>query len=111
MSRLSSPAWLICVSTVAYPSLSVAADGILEINQTCALAGLPGDAAGFPVAITHPGSDALTRHLDARGLPNPEEVAGILVDVDGVSVGLRGFAILGLAGGATPPGGPGARRA
>lgn len=44
----------------------LAADGVLEINQTCAEATgcRPGDGSGFPVTISSPGNFIPTRDLE-----------------------------------------------
>jgi hypothetical protein len=72
-----------------------AGDGVLEINQTCAVQTgcFPGDTAGFPVTITQPGSYALTSNLDlsAEGV----NVSGVAVSTPAVTIDLRGFQIAG----------------
>ncbi len=79
-----------------------ATDGVLEINQACAVntGCFPGDAAGFPVKIDKEGSYRLTGNLDLRSQPAPENVTAIeiitsLVTGEGVSLDLNGFVILG----------------
>jgi hypothetical protein len=43
---------------------SRAADGVIEINQSCVAGGcFAGDTAGFPVTISQPGSYRLTSNL------------------------------------------------
>ncbi|MBY0401127.1 right-handed parallel beta-helix repeat-containing protein, partial [Myxococcota bacterium] len=75
------------------PLPSTASDGVLEINQTCAIqAGcFAGDAAGFPVTITTAGSYRLTSNLV---VPN-ENTTGIQVNDGNVSIDLAGFEIRG----------------
>ena len=70
-----------------------AADGLLEINQTCAVQTgcFAGDTAGFPVTITASGSYRLTSNLV---VPN-ENTAGIQVATDNISIDLAGFEIRG----------------
>jgi hypothetical protein len=67
-------------------------NGAIEINQTKALAGdiTPGDAPGFPVSITQPGSYRLTGNLTV-----PVDVHGIEVTTNDVKIDLNGFAIIG----------------
>jgi hypothetical protein len=72
-----------------------AADGVLEINQTCAVTTgcFPGDASGFPVTITQAGSYRLTGNLVV-----PSAAAdAISLGADDVSIDLGGFSILGPA--------------
>ncbi|MCP4593019.1 MAG: right-handed parallel beta-helix repeat-containing protein [bacterium] len=69
-----------------------AVDGVYEINQVCMVSGcFPGDAPGFPVTISSPGSYRLTGNLT---VPDADTVA-IETAVDGVSLDLNGFALLG----------------
>ena len=71
-----------------------AADGVLEINQICALhtGCFAGDAAGFPVTIGKSGSYVLTGDLDQpTGWMQPL----IDIQVSNVSLDLAGFAIRG----------------
>lgn len=74
---------------------SSAADGDLEINQTCATQTgcFPGDTAGFPVSIngTAGRSYLLTSDLV---VPN-ESTDGILISADNIRVDLGGFEIRG----------------
>jgi len=75
---------------LATPALAV--DGVLEINQTCAVTGcFSGDLTGFPVTITAPGSYALTGNLSVLDA----NVTAIVVDAEGVTIDLRGFEIAG----------------
>lgn len=66
---------LLALATPAF-----AADGVHEINQTCAVQTgcFAGDAAGFPVQITASGSYILTSNL-----------TGIPIDIDGIFVSGR----------------------
>lgn len=79
---------------VALPVL--AADGRLEINQACAVQTgcFAGDAPGFPVTITTPGSYVLTGSLS---VPDANTTAIDLTDTaDGTSIDLNGFRIQGV---------------
>jgi len=70
-----------------------AADGALEISQTCAVTGgcFPGDTSGFPVTIANAGSYRLSSNLT---VPN-ENTDGIVVSTRNVAIDLNGFAIIG----------------
>jgi hypothetical protein len=80
------------LSLVANPAL--AADGVLEINQTCAVQTgcFPGDGAGFPVTIALTGSYRLTSNL-RRTLGLGQNGNYIDVLADDVSIDLGGFSI------------------
>jgi hypothetical protein len=68
-----------------------AVDGVVLIDQARALAGsiTPGDAPGFPVTISQPGSYRLSGNLRV-----PSAI-GIEITADDVSIDLNGFAIFG----------------
>ncbi len=69
-------------------------DGILEINQTCAVQTgcFDGDGPGFPVSITEPGTSyRLTSQLSI----SDENTSAIEISADDVSIDLSGFAIQG----------------
>ena len=75
---------------LAPAATALAADGVVEINQACALAGcFAGDAAGFPVSITSSGSYVLTSDLA------PGATDAISIPADDVTVDLNGFTIAG----------------
>jgi hypothetical protein len=84
---------LLLVLALATPAM--AADGVLEISQTCAVQTgcFPGDDPGFPVTITTPGSYRLTGSLDlsAEGV----NVSGVAVSVPAVTIDLGGFHVAG----------------
>jgi hypothetical protein len=69
---------------------SRAADEAIEINQASALAGgvTPGDAPGFPVSLTKPGTYVVTSELNVLD-PN----ADAIVAHRGASIDLNGFGI------------------
>lgn len=69
-----------------------AVDGVILIDQNRALAGnvTPGDAPGFPVTITQPGSYRLSGNLTV-----PFDTNGIEIQVAHVTVDLNGFRIAG----------------
>lgn len=68
-------------------------DGVIEINQAKAEAGevTPGDAEGFPVTISEPGSYRLTGNL---AVPDANTTA-IQVTATTVTLDLNGFSIIG----------------
>lgn len=80
------------------PLATLAVDGVILIDQNKALAGnvTPGDAPGFPVTLTRPGSYRLSGNLTL-----PAAADGIAVTSDGVSLDLNGFSIIGAGGAAT----------
>jgi len=83
--------WPAVITALALPAYAV--DGIVLINQNAALAGnvTPGDAPGFPVTISVPGSYKLSGNL---AVPDANTTA-IQVNADDVSIDLNGFAIVG----------------
>jgi hypothetical protein len=83
---------LLLLAGLATPALAV--DGVLEINQTCAvqMGCFVGDSPGFPVLILTSGSYRLTSNLLV-----PESKDGISIDARNVSVDLNGFEIRGPA--------------
>lgn len=70
---------------------SFASDGVLEINQICAVGTgcFSGDTPGFPVELTTGGSFLLTSNL---AVPDGAS-AGIAVQVPGTRIDLNGFSI------------------
>lgn len=73
-----------------------AVDGVLEINQTCAVSTgcFAGDAAGFPVRISSPGSYVLTSDLAPPSTADAIDGAD-----DDVTLDLNGFALRGTGAG------------
>ena len=69
---------------------ALAVDGVIEINHERALAGgiTPGDAPGYPVTITEPGSYRLTGNLDVTF-----DRAGITIQASDVTLDLNGFVV------------------
>ncbi len=74
---------------------AAATDGVIELNQSCALntGCLPGDAPGYPITITAAGSFRLTGRLNLRTPPILE--TAIAVTAGGVTIDLNGFEIIG----------------
>ncbi len=79
------------------PAISFAVDGVLEINQLCAITSgcFAGDSPGFPVTISTTGSYRLTGNLDVTAQPDPEDITAILVSSFNSSIDLNGFRIIG----------------
>ncbi len=90
-SHLTSFASLLLILA---PTASFAADGVVLINQSNALAGnvTPGDAPGFPITISTPGSYRLSSRLTA-----PKSTPGIVITANNVSLDLNGFLLVGNA--------------
>jgi hypothetical protein len=82
---------MLCLAAMMAMSPSAYARGVVLITQAKAMAGgvTPGDAPGFPVSITRPGSYRLTSNLRLLSGPAIEILA------DNVSLNLNGFAIVG----------------
>jgi hypothetical protein len=80
---------------IAVPAF--ASDGVLEVNQTCALGTgrFPSDGPVFPVTISQSGSYVLTSNLDVTGQPSPENVTAIDANAGYVNIDLNGFSITG----------------
>jgi hypothetical protein len=80
---------------LAGPALAV--DGVLEINQTCAIntGCFSGDTPGFPVTISSSGSYRLTSNLTTV-LDNTDAISGTAPNPAGdVTIDLNGFAVTG----------------
>jgi hypothetical protein len=78
--------------------------GVITIDQARAEAGgvTPGDAPGFPVTISQPGSYRLAGNLNVAAA----NLRAIEITADNVTLDLAGFAIVGpVACSGTPPGG------
>jgi len=93
------PMWQMCAGAlaalfgVAAAPAAFAADGRREISAACAEIGcFAGDAPGFPVEITAPGSYLLTSDLDL-----PAGTSGILLRANDIRIDLNGFAVRGPA--------------
>jgi len=91
--RLGPLAGSLLALVLAHPALAV--DGVIEINQSRALAGgvTAGDFAGFPVNLNVSGSYRLTSDLTASA-----NNGGISIDADNVTLDLNGFTIYGGGG-------------
>lgn len=92
MNRIQSSRWSILALVLA-PLAACAAGGAFEINQDCIAVGcFAGDAPGYPVTITHPGSYILTSDLAPAG---NQVVNTIMVDSTPVDIDLNGHTIEG----------------
>lgn len=82
--------------TATLPAL--ASDGVIEINQAKAVAGLvtTGDAPGFPVTLNLSGSYVLTSNLDLPAAMSGPATNGIQTGADNISIDLNGFTIIGV---------------
>ncbi len=82
----------VIVLSVVVSTPALAVDGVIEINQTCAVQSgcFPGDSAGFPVTIAVSGSYRLTSSLLVSSTTDAIWVLASLVSLD-----LNGFGIVG----------------
>jgi hypothetical protein len=92
-NRLSAAAMLLAAAIVAFPAPALAAGEII-ITQAKALAGnvTPGDAPGFPVKLSVPGSYVLGSNLNV-----PVSQTAIQIFVDDVTIDLSGYRLFGSA--------------
>ncbi len=76
-------------------AVALAADGVIEINQTRALTGniTAGDEPGFPISLNAPGSYLLTGSLSV----DEPDMAAIEITVSNVNLDLNGFTVRGPA--------------
>jgi hypothetical protein len=84
------------LSILGFASPALATDGMLEINQTCAVQTgcFPSDEPGFPITITQAGSYRLTSNLfRSSSLGGAVDSNVIEVLADDVSLDLGGFRI------------------
>lgn len=87
------PKVLLSLVFIALATPALATDGVLEINQTCAMTTgcFAGDVAGLPVTVATPGSYRLTSDL---AVATANDTA-ITVSADSTSLDLNGFALRG----------------
>jgi hypothetical protein len=83
----------VLLMSAVLPGTAFAVDGQIAITQARAMGGgvTPGDAPGFPVTITLPGSYVLAGNLT---VPDANTSA-IVINASHVTIDLNGFAILG----------------
>jgi hypothetical protein len=93
MSQLHSRWLLPALLFAGLSSTLYAVDGVILIDQNHAIAGgvTPGDAPGFPVTISQPGSYRLSGNLTVPTV----STAGIVITADHVTIDLNGFSISG----------------
>jgi len=91
--RAPAFAFIATTTLLGLAGMAHAVDGVILIDQNRALAGnvTPGDAPGFPVTISQPGSYRLSGNLT---VPNAN-VTAIEITGDNVTIDLNGFAIIG----------------
>ena len=79
--------------SVLAPSIARAGDGLIELNQTCAVETgcTAGDAPGYPITLTTRGSYRLTSDL---AVPD-QNTNGIQVGADDVTIDFGGFTLYG----------------
>ena len=87
--------FLALLALSAVPSLALARDGVLEINQSCAVIGgcFSGDSAGFPVTID--GSAGRSYLLSGDLLVPDADTDAIHLSSSNISIDLNGFRIIG----------------
>jgi hypothetical protein len=92
-ARLTAVAFILC--SFCFTTSAFAVDGVVLIDQARALAGnvTPGDAPGFPVTISLPGSYRLSGNLTV-----PADTNGIEIAANHVTLDLNGFQIAGASG-------------
>jgi hypothetical protein len=92
MHELKQLIYLVSLLSLLWSANCVASDGVLEINQACAVNGgcFDGDTAGFPVTITQSGSYRLTGNLTLTS-----DTDAILISSSYVTLDLNGFEIAG----------------
>lgn len=86
--------WACMVAAIpGYVFAAESTEGVVQIDQDAAIAGniTKGDAPGFPVTISEPGSYRLYGNLTVTD-PN---VTAIQITADGVTLDLNGFSIIG----------------
>ncbi|HEY3835616.1 MAG TPA: hypothetical protein VGL72_03560 [Bryobacteraceae bacterium] len=93
MSKLSWHVFAMAGLVTAFSGSLYAVDGVILIDQPHALAGniTPGDAPGFPVTLSQPGSYRLSGNLS---VPDAATTA-IQITADGVTLDMNGFSIIG----------------
>lgn len=83
---------IVAAAVLAFLVTSLTAFGQTEFGQAEALAGgvTPGDAPGFPVTLSQPGSYKLTSNLTDIGA-----TTAVVIEADDVYLDLAGFSIIG----------------
>lgn len=85
---------LLALTVTAFSSTAFAVDGVVEVNQACAVnAGcFTGDTAGYPVTIN--GSAGRSYRLTSDLIVPDENTHGIQVSAPSISIDLNGFEIV-----------------
>jgi len=93
MNGLNKLVQLICALSLLWGGSAFAVDGVLEINQACAINGgcFSGDEEGYPVTID---GTAGRSYLLTSDLIVPEDTHGIQVTSPSISIDLNGFEIV-----------------
>jgi hypothetical protein len=90
--RIAPAPWTIVAAVIllAGSHAAYAVDGLVLIDQAKALAGnvTPGDAPGFPVTLSLPGSYRLSGNLNV-----PSTLVGISITATNVTIDLNGFSL------------------
>jgi len=86
--------WILPITLLALAAPALAADGVLEINQTCATRTgcFSGDAAGFPVTIG--GKAGSSYRLTGDLIVPDENTDAIVVSTSDVGIDLNNFSII-----------------
>jgi hypothetical protein len=85
--------WLMLLVLLSWPGAGAASDGVVEINQTCAVntGCFSGDAAGYPITID--GTAGVSYRLTGSLAVPDENTDGIVVSAPSVAIDLNGFEI------------------
>ena len=91
--RWVRPLLLVLLTLLLPLAPALASDGVLEINQACAVETgcFAGDTAGFPVTITEAGT---SYRLTSRLILPDENTDGIVISTNDVGIDLNNFAII-----------------
>jgi hypothetical protein len=86
---------LLLLPFLGFATPALASDGLLEINQTCAVQTgcFAGDAPGYPITIVESGSYRLTGNLLAVGIAGATLSIEILAPARDVTLDLNGFTL------------------
>ena len=94
--RLRIASLLLLLLLPAAASAASPRDGRLAIDRACAPVGcFPGDAPGYPVEITAPGSYLVTSDLDVNVAAAPADTGAIDISAPAVDLDLGGFTLTG----------------
>jgi len=88
--------WMLLLLLISSATPALAVDGVLEINQTCAVQTgcFAGDTAGYPVTISAAGSYRLTSNLSVfQRFGETQDLNFVEIAADDVTLDLGGFRI------------------